>query len=225
MGFLGNKTNREGAGLPMPEGGIRRYLLLLTTHFWKLVGLNLLFVLFSLPVITLPAALCAMNRVCMLLIRNGYCFLWQDFWEEFRRSFLRSLLPALLFLLLIFFAYYSMSLGLTNAGLPLWSLLFWAVGIGTAVAGICWGSYFFALVSLLDQNNRGVLKNAWLLCMIRPGSALTVFAIIVAVGLIIAALMPISIFLVICCTAVLVQYSVCFFVHDLADIYILGKDA
>lgn len=225
MGFFGKKTNREGAGLPLPEGGIRRYAVLLTTHFWKLIGLNLLFVLFSLPVITMPAALCAMNRVCMLLIRNGYCFLWQDFWEEFRRSFLRSLLPALLFLLLIFFAYYSMSLGLTNAGLPLWSLLFWAVGIGTAVAGICWGSYFFALVSLLDQNNRGVLKNAWLLCMIRPGNALAVFAIIVAVGLVIAALMPISIFLMICCAAVLVQYSVCFLVYDLADMYILDKDA
>lgn len=74
----------------MPEGGIQRYALLLTTHFRTLVGLNLLFVLFSLPVITLPAALCAMNRVCMLLIRKGCCFLWQDFRQEFRRSFARG---------------------------------------------------------------------------------------------------------------------------------------
>lgn len=225
MGFFGNRYDREGAGLPLPEGGIRRYVVLLAIHFWKLIGLNLLFVLFSLPVITMPAALCAMNRVCMLLIRNGYCFLWQDFWEEFRRSFLRSLLPALFFLLLIFFAYYAMSLGLTNARLPLWSLLFWAVGIGTAVAGICWGSYFFALVSLLDQNNRGVLKNAWLLCMIRPRSALAVFVIIAAAGFAMAILMPVSIFLMIGCTAGLVQYSVCFLVYDLADTYILSKDA
>ena len=221
MGLFGKQQNREGAGLPMPEGGIQRYALLLTTHFWKLVGLNLLFVLFSLPVITLPAALCAMNRVCMLLIRNGYCFLWQDFWQEFRRSFARSLLPALLFAGLIFFGYYSMSLGLTNAGNPIWSMLFWAIGIGATVAGICWGNYFFALVSLLDQNNRGILKNAWLLCMLRPGRSLSVFAIIAATGFAMAVLMPVSILLMAVCTAVLGQYSVCFLVNDLAEAYIL----
>lgn len=224
MGFFGNKTNREGAGLPMPEGGIRRYLLLLTTHFWKLVGLNLLFVLFSLPVITIPAALCAMNRVCMLLIRNGYCFTWQDFWQEFCRSFLRSLFPALLFLILIFFGYYAMSLGLTNAGNPIWSMLFWAVGISVTVSGICWGSYFFALVSLLEQENRGILKNAWLLCMLRPGKAFAVFAITAVVGFTMAVLMPISILLMALFSAVLVQYSVCFLVNDLAETYILVHD-
>ena len=221
MSLFGSQNNRDGAGLPMPEGGIRRYLLLLTTHFWKLLGLNLLFLLFSLPVITLPAALCAMNRVCMLLIRNGYCFAWQDFRQEFRRSFLRSLLPALFFAGLLFFGYYAMSLGLTNAGLPLWSMLFWSIGIGVTVAGLCWGSYFFALVSLLEQGNRGILKNAWLLCMLRPGKALTVFVIIAAAGFTMAVLMPVSILLMAVCTAVLVLYTVCFLVNDLAEAYIL----
>lgn len=221
MGFFGSQYEKEGAGLPLPEGGIRRYAVLLTTHFWKLIGLNLLLVVFSLPVITLPAALCAMNRVCMLLIRNGYCFLWQDFLEEFKRSFRRSLLPALLFLLLIFFGYYAMSLGLTNAALPLWSLIFWATGIGAAAAGICWGSYFFALVSLLDLDNKGTLKNAWLLCMIQPQKAILTFGIIVLTGFAAALLMPISLILLSCLLIVLVQYSVCFLVYESAEKYVL----
>ena len=155
MSIFGNR-NKEGAGLPWPEGGFRLYAVILATNFWKLVGLNLLFVAFSLPVITMPAALCGLNRVCMLLIRNGYCFLWQDFIEEFKRCFKRSLLPALLFSFLIFFGYYAMSLGLTNVHLPLWCTAFWLIGILATVAGICWGAYFYALVSLLDQNNRGI---------------------------------------------------------------------
>lgn len=118
-----------------------------------------------------------------------------------------------------------MSLGLTNAGLPIWSMLFWAIGIGMTVAGICWGSYFFALVSLLDQKNLGILKNAWLLCMLRPGRTLAVFAIIMAAGFAMAVLMPVSILLMAACTAVLVQYSVCFLVNDLAEAYILVHDA
>lgn len=222
MGFFRNRYDREGAGLPMPEGGIRRYLLLLVTHFWKLIGLNLLFVLFSLPVITLPAALCAMNRVCMLLIRNGHCFLWQDFIEEFKRSFVRSLLPAIFFLFLTFFGYYAMSLGLTNAGLPMWSLIFWAIGIGATIISVCWGEYFFALVSLLDLGNNGILKNAWLLCMIQPQHAILAFGIVMAVGFVTVLLMPISIILVICLLPVLAQYSVCFLVNELAESYVLA---
>ena len=221
MGFFGNRYDREGAGLPMPEGGIRRFMLLLVTHFWKLIGLNLLFVLFSLPVITLPAALCAMNRVCMLLIRNGHCFLWQDFIEEFKRSFVRSLLPAVFFLFLTFFGYYAMSLGLTNAGLPLWSLIFWAIGIGATIISVCWGEYFFALVSLLDLGNKGVLKNAWLLCMIQPQKALLILGMVMVAAMVAALLMPISILLIICLLPVLVQYSVCFFVYEAATAYVI----
>ena len=72
MSLFGKRQNREGAGLPLPEGGFRRYAAVLGTNFWKLVRLNLIFILFSLPVVTIPAALCGVNRVCMLLIRNGY---------------------------------------------------------------------------------------------------------------------------------------------------------
>lgn len=220
MSFFGNR-NKEGAGLPLPEGGFWRYAVILATNFWKLVGLNLFFVAFSLPVITMPAALCGLNRVCMLLIRNGYCFLWQDFVEEFKRSFKRSLLPALLFSFLIFFGYYAMSLGLTNAGLLLWSSLFWLIGILAAVAGICWGAYFFALLSLLDQDNRGILKNAWLLCMIKPGRALFSLALILAVSFVMAIMMPISILLMLCFTVVLTQYIICSTVYQTAETYIM----
>ena len=95
MGLFSGKFEKEGAGLPMPEGGPARYFSLLISNIWKLVGANVLFVLFSLPLITLPAALCALNRVCILIYKNGSCYLWQDFVGEFRASFLRSLLPAL----------------------------------------------------------------------------------------------------------------------------------
>lgn len=221
MSLFHKQPSREGAGLPLPEGGIRRYGAILFSNFWRLIGLNLIFVLFSLPVVTLPAALCGANRVCMLLIRNGYCFLWGDFYEEFRRSFRRSLLPGLLFGVLLFAGYYAMSLGLTNGGLPLWSMLFWATGLAAAAAGLCWGSYFFALVSLLDQENGAVLKNARLLCMLSPGRSLAVLALILGTGFVLAMLMPFSLMLLVTCAVAPVQYTLCFLVYGLAEQYIL----
>ncbi|MBQ3210707.1 MAG: DUF624 domain-containing protein [Oscillospiraceae bacterium] len=221
MGLFSGKFEKEGAGLPMPEGGPARYFSLLFSNIWKLMGANVLFVLFSLPLITLPAALCALNRVCILIYKNGSCYLWQDFVGEFRASFLRSLLPALLFLALLFAGYYFMSLGLTNAALPLWSTIFWAIGIFFVLAGLGWGGYFFVLVAMLEQENRNVLKNARLLCMISPGKALMAALTVIGGAALTAAFMPLSIFLVLLIIPAIVQYTVSYLVYELAEDYIL----
>ena len=221
MGLFSGKFEKEGAGLPMPEGGPARYFSLLFSNIWKLMGANVLFVLFSLPLITLPAALCALNRVCILIYKNGSCYLWQDFVSEFRASFLRSLLPALLFLALLFAGYYFMSLGLTNAALPLWSMVFWAIGIFLVLAGLAWGGYFFVLVAMLEQENRNVLKNARLLCMISPGMALMAALTVIGGAVLTAAFMPLSIFLVLLIIPAIVQYTVSYLVYELAEDYIL----
>ena len=225
MGIFRKNYDREGAGNPLPEGGFRRYCVVLATHFWTLIELNLMFVLFSLPIITLPAALCAMNRVCLLLIRNGYCFLWHDFWKEFKSSFLRSLLPAVGFTAMVLFGYYAMSLGLTNAAVPMWSILFWAVGISVTGFAVCWASYFFAYVPLLDQKNKDVLKNARLMCLISPGRLFGTLGVMVLALLFTAALMPTSILLLLILIPVLVQFTVCFLANDLAEAYILTADS
>lgn len=221
MGLFSGKFEKEGAGLPMPEGGPARYFALLFSNIWKLMGANVLFVLFSLPLVTLPAALCALNRVCILIYKNGSCYLWQDFVGEFRASFLRSLLPALLFLALLFAGYYFMSLGLTNAALPLWSTIFWAIGIFLVLAGLGWGGYFFVLVAMLEQENRNVLKNARLLCMISPGKALMAALTVIGGAALTAAFMPLSIFLVLLIIPAIVQYTVSYLVYELAEDYIL----
>lgn len=220
MGLFGS-ADREGAGSPLPRRGLRRLVMISGTHFWKLIGANLLFVLFSLPVITLPAALCALNRVCLLIYREGNCFLWTDFFREFRRSFWRSLLPGALFGGLDFLGYFLMSLGAANGAFPVWCLLFWSTGILASAAGIVWGAYFFVLAALLDQKNGGVLKNAFLLCMIRPGRALAVLAAVLGAVFAAMALMPIFIIALVLFWFSLTETLVCYLVHGPAEQYVL----
>lgn len=215
------RPDREGAGRPLPQAGIYRLLAISWTHFWKLIGANLLFVVFSLPVITLPAALCALNRVCILIYRKGNCFLWMDFWQEFRRSFAGSLLPGALFGALTFAGYFLMSLAAANSVFPVWCLLFWSAGILAAAVGICWAAYFFALVPLLDLKTMGVLKNALLLCMIRPLRALLTLAIVLGMAFLAAILMPVFIVALLLCWFAVMQTAVCYLVGGAADEYIL----
>lgn len=215
------RPDQEGAGRPLPSSGVGRLLAVSATHFWKLLGVNMLFAAFSLPVITLPAALCALNRVCILIYREGNCFLWMDFWQEFRRSFFRSLPPGVLFGGLTFAGYFFMSLAAANGAFPVWCLIFWSAGILAAASGICWGAYFFALVPLLDLKNMGVLKNAFLLCMIRPLRALLTLAVILGMAFLAAALMPVFIAALVLCWFSVMQMAVCYLVNGVADEYIL----
>jgi len=228
MGFfrnsnhIGTQSSRNGTGKPVPGGGIGRYFCLLGLHFWKFVGLNLLFVAFSIPIVTMPAALCGVNRMCFKLIREGNVFLWEEFIIEFKTSFKKSLVLGLLFAFLLFVGYYLMSLGLTNTALPLWSLAFWALGILGTAAALSWGAYAFALTPVLALKTKDILKDAFSLVVIKPGRALATVAVSLFMILFAYVLYPISLFLLALCWFALTQYTICFLVNTTAQEYIIG---
>ena len=221
MSFWKNRFVKEGLGRPAPKTGWPRLGSMFLTHFWKLIGANFLFVLFSVPVITLPAALCALDRVCVLIYRDGNLFLWQDYWQEFKRSFRRSLPPAMLFALMIFGAYFFLSLASGNAQNTLWFTIFWAVGVLMLLTAVCIGSYFFVLAATLELNNRDALKDALILVLARPGRAALVFLLAVGSGFVMAALLPIGVIFLALCWFSFLQYPICFLVYDLAETMIL----
>jgi len=81
----------QGGGGPGPRPkGLRLLGYVLRWHWWTLVKLNILFWLFSLPLVTIPAALKAMTRVCVLLLRGEPMDLWPDWWRAFRQGFPRT---------------------------------------------------------------------------------------------------------------------------------------
>ncbi len=218
---MGYRIMKEGPGRPDPEMGVRRFFSFLWTNIWKLIGANLLFVLFSLPVVTIPGALCALNRICVLLYREGHCFLWQDFIQEFRRSFLRTLLPGVLFGALLFAGYFFMSLAAGNAALPLWSMLFWSIGILLTGSSVCWAVYYFVLAAMLELKSTDLLKNAAILCFLRHGRAVLVLVFSLGTAFVAAILMPVFIVMLALCWFALVQYTLCCLVYAVADAYIL----
>ena len=103
---------REGRGLPAPREGARRFFYLFWNHAWKLIRLNLLFLACCIPVVTMPAALCAMDRALIVLVREGNVLLWEEFRDEFKKDFWRSLPLGLLFGGLLFLGYFLLSLGM-----------------------------------------------------------------------------------------------------------------
>ena len=159
---------REGRGLPAPREGARRFFYLFWNHAWKLIRLNLLFLACCIPVVTMPAALCAMDRVLIVLVREGNVLLWEEFRDEFKKDFWRSLPLGLLFGGLLFLGYFLLSLGMGNFGTFL-GPMFFAFGLFTVGFALGRGSYAFLMRAMFDLPNGQILKNANGMSALRGG--------------------------------------------------------
>lgn len=86
---------------PRPTG-LRLLWATVRRDWWTLVKANILFWLCCLPLVTIPAALKALSRVCVTLLRGESCDLGRDWWTAFRGGFLRTTGAGALAALLLF---------------------------------------------------------------------------------------------------------------------------
>lgn len=200
-----------------PEKGIRRFGFVLWTHMWKLVTLNLLFLAFCIPVITIPAAFCGMNRVIIKLWRDGNCFLWSDFWAEFKANLFKGMPFGIVCGLMLFASYYFLSLSIS------YSALFAAV-IGFMLFGfaVLFGSYVFVFLPTLDLKNRHIARNAFILAMVEWKTNLLILGCVIVLALFAAAFFPYTIVLLVFIWISLCQLIVCGAVNSPLQRRIIG---
>lgn len=161
-----NRVPEQDCTQPQPKRGVELFFFLLQNNFGKIFTLNLLFVFFSIPIVTIPAAFCAMYRVCVELVRKGHCFLWQDFWKEFKSQLIKSFPMGLLFGVQLFASYYFLSLCISNSGL--FALACGALGVLLLVMVAVEGNYSFVMLAMLQLKNTDILKNAGALTGLEP---------------------------------------------------------
>ncbi|NGO52806.1 YesL family protein [Allomesorhizobium camelthorni] len=100
MNWVYNFYFREGPGIPKDAPkpvGMRLLAHVLGREWWELIKLNLLFIAFSLPLVTLPAAYMATVAICLAMIEDRNVYLLRDFWSAFRSRFLTATLLGLSF--------------------------------------------------------------------------------------------------------------------------------
>lgn len=146
----------KGVTGPPPEKGIKKFFFISYTHFWKLIRLNLLFILFCLPVVTIPPSITAITRVLIKLDREGNTFLFSDFIEEFKSSFIKSWIaftPWLAAIIITIIGYQSINNVYQNTFqiilfVMICSLLY------------CYSNYCFCMIALVDLPLGKIMRNA-----------------------------------------------------------------
>ena len=191
-------TLRNGILAPMHGYGFKLYAGIFISYGWTLFGLNLLTILLCAPVITAPAAICALNRVLMKLTLDGECSIKKEYWAEFKSSFLK-VLP--------FFSIgtaVSVMLGiviytlLTTQSLGLGGYVILAFSVIACIFIYLVFTYAIALFVSVDLPIGTNIKNALLLTLSQPKRDLYIIFMPLAITVICALFFPytIAVFLI-----------------------------
>lgn len=138
-----------------------------------LMLLNVLTILFSLPVITAGAAFTALHYCCLKINRGEETYITRMFLRSFKQNFLQSVPLCLMFLLMA--AGYILDLRYANKGvIPGWFFYAGTVAILLFVYVFVW---VFPLLSRFDNTTGATIKNALIVSITKFPRTLAMLAV------------------------------------------------
>ena len=149
------------------------------TRIADVMILNFLFIVTSVPIVTIGASLTALNATAMRIVAGTERSITRDYFTAFRRDFRQSTVIALILAAVAgaFTAWYFVVTQLvTDAVLQFLLLGGWFVLLFLAVTSVL---FVFPYLATFDDSTRDVLRNARLIGLRHPLAALAVLAITV----------------------------------------------
>lgn len=151
-----------------PKKGLALYIDLITVDFWGFVGLNMLYVICCLPIITIGASTLAYTELCCKIIRREHVFVLSDFISSFRQNLKKGILLSLVLLLILFdlFIIYTNAVTYLDIGLSFKGAVFWAIAGFISILLTSLIAYLIPIAACLDLIFLFQLKNAFILMVI-----------------------------------------------------------
>jgi len=176
MGILNNWYNREPKNeikKDAPEKkGMALFFDVFFREFWELCKLNLIFIVFCLPVVTIPTAITAMSKVMMYMIMDRTVYTFSDFFQSFKAEWKRATVAGLFYFPLLALTVFGQLFYSAVAG----SLFLYVVTMLLCAMVLIAGFYLFPMLAVLDLSLNNIFKNAFLLTFLRmPQNILTLF--------------------------------------------------
>lgn len=198
MQWLEAMWTKEGKGIDKDapkRTGLALFFQIFAREWWELVKLNLLFILASLPLVTLPAACFATAQICRAMVEDRNVYLLRDFVASFRRHALRATLWGLVTSAVLALGIYAIAIyggqvrdTLVYAGPLVISL------VATAFVAL-WATHFMVLSVMDERPVLQVLRLSALATLLYPLPLLAALAFVAALWLAHILFYPVSVFM------------------------------
>lgn len=143
--------------------GIAGYFQLIFHNFFDLVLLNFIFMITSLPIITLGASYKALISVCNKYAEDEVVYPIREYFSRFKENFLKSSLYGLLFTAIFFIIAFSSLFYLNLSKDNIIFFLFAVVGAICLMLLIMMACWFFPLLTKVNQNLKTLIINSFVL--------------------------------------------------------------
>lgn len=213
MQWLEGLWTKEGAGIDKnapPLTGLALFLDILKREWWEMVKLNLLFLIASLPVVTMPAAMFAMARVCVSFTNDENTYLLHDFLEALRKFALRGTALVFLGLAVVSGGVYATVTYAGAARLQLVYSLPFAISLAVTLFLVLIGAYATVVLVKGDASLSQTLRQAALLALTRPLPMLAALGFVATLWIAHILFYPVSVFMPATINFSLGMFALCF---------------
>lgn len=181
MGLF-NDYQREGKGVQKDQYTPRLFLFfqIYFRKFWNLILINLLYLVFCLPIITIGPATAGATKLWRNYAREEHAFIWGDFIETFKNNFKQSFLYSLIdFFVISFLVLDFLAIGnIANRTMSI--LCMTAIFLAFTVWSFM-RYYIYNMMITFRLTFKQLLKNAFIFCWI--GFFRNLFTAIILIGL------------------------------------------
>ena len=164
MGLFPNNPNKGGVlKTPHEKSGFVKYTAIYFSHFWKLMALNFIYVLFCIPIVTIGPATAALTKVCRNYSQERHAYLFADFWNGFKQNFKQGLIFGLIdsAFVVIFFVGAPFYIAWAKMMPIIYVLLF--VFLAFILIFVMMNFYIFIMVSSTNLKIKQIIKNSFIL--------------------------------------------------------------
>ncbi|MCH5323786.1 MAG: DUF624 domain-containing protein [Eubacterium sp.] len=160
--------------------------------FWKLIELNMIFVLFCIPVVTFGPAMAAMTHVVRKFTLEQPCFLFEEFYTAFKKNFKQSFLIGIVdviciaSLIIVFNAYFIAQ------SIPTENFVMMCLFFGAGAIVLMMHFYIYVEIVALNLSVKSILKNAMLLVFLGVKNNFLALVINLALITVIVMFLPFS---------------------------------
>lgn len=169
-GFFGLfDYSKPGKGVDKDAPQKKRIFLFFELYFrkfWKLCALNLLYVLFCIPVVTIGPATAAMCAVLKNYAIERPVFLWSDFWEAFKENWKKGFAMGVIDALILVVAVVSIQFYYAQASANMFFYVPLFIVLCVAYITLLASAYMYVMIPILDMKFKPMLKNAFYLSVL-----------------------------------------------------------
>lgn len=188
MGFLGfGNFNKEGPGVPKetpPQKRIVSFFEIYFRKFWNIIKINLLYVIFCIPIVTIGPATAGMTYVLRNYAREEHAFVFGDFWDAFKSNFKQSFITGILQAILLFVFYYVIAFYYLNLSAGTMYYICLGISLFFVMALLFASNYIYLMIVTLDLKLKDIYKNGLIFAFVGLKENLfTLLGYIIVIGI------------------------------------------